>query len=43
MKYASIRSVNGGWIVETNSGEFVFTSFQKAIAAIKEAVADEKE
>ena len=43
MKYAAIRLVNGGWVVETENGEFIFTSFQKAISLVKESVSADKE
>lgn len=41
--YASIRRVNGGWIVESGVTESVFTSFQKAIAAVKAVVEPSKD
>lgn len=40
--YASIRRVQGGWIVESGITESVYTSFQKAIAAVKAVVESPK-
>ncbi len=41
--YAGIRALKGGYVVSTEDGEEIFTSLQKAIAAVKAAVAPKEE
>ena len=42
-KGVSIREVNGGWIVDTGDGEFVYTNLNAALRKVKETFVPKEE